>query len=156
MRRRGQIIVVVAAVIRQGPWVLITQRPDGSGHAGRWEFPGGKRDPGEGDIEALRRELREELGIEVVAPRMIWQEAAGRLRLRFYECSYPPGQRPRALVSPQFRWVRCEDLPSYAFPPADERLVTALATARVGRPGHRALRKRRGRRVRSPSQTGRF
>ncbi len=147
MTRGDPPLVVVAAVIRKGPWVLITQRPEGSGHAGRWEFPGGKRDPGERDLDALRRELREELGIEVTGPRMIWREDAGPLHLRFYECGYPPGQRPRALVSPQFRWVRREDLPSYDFPPADDRLVAALATDRIGRRRRRTGRSRRGRRV---------
>ena len=147
MGRRDEPVVVVAAVIRLGPWILITQRPEGSGHAGRWEFPGGKREPGERDVEALRRELREELDIEVTAPRMIWREDAGPLRLRFYECGYPPGQRPRALVSPQVRWVRREDLPRYDFPPADDRLVEALATDRIGR-----RRRRRRRRRRVPSR----
>lgn len=151
MGRRDEPVVVVAAVIRRGPWVLITQRPEGSGHAGRWEFPGGKREPGERDLQALRRELREELGIEVGDTRMIWREDAGPLRLRFYECEYLPLQRPRALVSPQFRWVRCEDLPAYEFPPADDRLVHALATDRVGRRRRRARRRRRPRRVPSRS-----
>lgn len=147
MTRPGAVVVVVAAIIRQGPWILITQRPAGSGHAGLWEFPGGKREPGERDVTALRRELREELGIEVAGPRMIWREDAGPLRLRFYECRYPPLQRPRALVSPQFRWVRHDDLPSYAFPPADDRLVAALATGRIGRRRRRARRRRRVRGV---------
>ena len=46
--------------------VLIAQRPPGSWQAGRWEFPGGKVEPAEADEAALRRELREELGIEVL------------------------------------------------------------------------------------------
>ncbi len=147
MSRGSSPIIVVAAVIELGGWILLTQRSETSGHAGRWEFPGGKRESGEKDVAALRRELREELGIEVGVGRMIWREAAGPLRLRFYACTYPPGQRPRALVSPQFRWVRREDLPRYEFPPADARLVVALATDRIGR--GRRRRRRRARAVRS-------
>ncbi|MEI7519806.1 MAG: (deoxy)nucleoside triphosphate pyrophosphohydrolase [Thermoleophilia bacterium] len=146
--RRKDPIIVVAAVIERGGWILITQRPKTSGNAGRWEFPGGKREPGERDIAALRRELREELNIEIGDPRMIWREDAGPLRLRFYACSYPPLQRPRAIVSPQFRWVRREDLLRYDFPPADDRLVAALAGDGIGR---RRRRRRRRRPVRSGS-----
>ncbi len=139
-------MVVVAAVIERGGWVLITQRPETSGHAGLWEFPGGKREQGESDVQALRRELREELGIEITRPTLVWRTEAGPLRLRFFQCGYPPLQRPRALVSPQFRWVRREDLPRYEFPPADAPLVQALA---AGRTGPRRGRGRRRRRVRS-------
>lgn len=144
MSRGVKPVIVVAAVIERGGWILLTQRAETSGHAGRWEFPGGKREPGEKDVPALRRELMEELGIEVGVGRMIWREAAGPLMLRFYACTYPLGQRPRALVSPQFRWVRREELPRYEFPPADARLVIALATDRIGR-----RRRRRGRTIRS-------
>lgn len=145
MSRGVSPVIVVAAVIERGGWILLTQRAETSGHAGRWEFPGGKREPGEKDVPALRRELMEELGIEVGVGRMIWREAAGPLMLRFYACTYPLGQRPRALVSPQFRWVRREELPRYDFPPADARLVIALATDRIGR----RRRRRRGRTIRS-------
>ncbi len=54
--------LVTAAVIFDGEKVLITRRPDDKLHAGLWEFPGGKVDPGEGPEEALCREIREELG----------------------------------------------------------------------------------------------
>jgi 8-oxo-dGTP diphosphatase len=63
-------VQVVAAVLydEQGR-VLVTQRPAGKALAGLWEFPGGKLEPGESAEQALRRELREELGIEVQASR---------------------------------------------------------------------------------------
>jgi mutator protein MutT len=136
VNRRGErnghrSLVVVAAVIERGGWVLVSQRRHDAGHAGRWEFPGGKREPGEGDAAALRRELREELGIEVRIGRVLWREEAGPLRLRFFACGYPAHQRPRAIESAQFRWVRRADLPRYEFPPADAGLVDALASGRL-------------------------
>jgi 8-oxo-dGTP diphosphatase len=60
------LLVVAAAIFRDGK-VLIAQRPPGKHMAGRWEFPGGKVDPGESEAQALVRELKEELGIVAVA-----------------------------------------------------------------------------------------
>lgn len=126
--------IVVAAVIERGGRILISQRTRDVGQGGRWEFPGGKREPGEGDRAALRRELREELGIELPVDRRIWTSSAGPLELRFFRCRWRPGLRPRPLGSEQFRWVRREDLPAYPFPPADEGLVRALAAGRLAPP----------------------
>jgi mutator protein MutT len=57
---------VVAAVVSRGDELLVCQRPLDKRHGGLWEFPGGKREPGESDADALRRELHEELGVEVI------------------------------------------------------------------------------------------
>ncbi len=119
--------VVVAAVIERGGRILVSQRGPGGGQPGRWEFPGGKREAGEGDRQALRRELHEELGIELTIGPRIWTERAGPLELRFFRCPWAPAQRPRPHSSVQFRWVRREDLPALSFPPADAGLVRALA-----------------------------
>lgn len=119
--------MVVAAVIERGGRILVSQRGPGAGQPGRWEFPGGKREPGEGDQQALRRELVEELGVELdIGPR-VWTARAGPLELRFFRCAWAVGQRPRPHGSVQFRWVRREDLPALPFPPADAGLVRALA-----------------------------
>ncbi len=123
--------VVVAAVIERGGRVLVSQRGPGAGQPGRWEFPGGKREAGEADREALRRELREELGIDLVVGPRVWTARAGPLELRFYRCEWIGGQRPRPHASVQFRWVRREDLPALSFPPADAGLVSALANGGV-------------------------
>jgi mutator protein MutT len=124
-------IVVVAAVIERGGRILVCQRPEGVGQAGRWEFPGGKREPDEGDRQALRRELREELGIELTIGKLIWTTAAGPLHLRFFRCKWRAGLRPRPLASAQFRWVRRDELARYDFPEADAGLVRALGAGRL-------------------------
>ena len=128
---RGPAQVVVAAVIERGGRILVSQRGPGVGQPGRWEFPGGKREPGERDAAALAREIREELGVDVAVGEMVWRARAGPLELRFFACAWLPGQRPRPLGSVQFRWVRREDLPALSFPPADAGLVSALAEGRL-------------------------
>ena len=57
---------VVAAVISDGDRFLVCRRPADKRHGGLWEFPGGKVEPGESDEVAARRELREELGVDLV------------------------------------------------------------------------------------------
>ncbi|HVX39336.1 MAG TPA: NUDIX domain-containing protein, partial [Gemmatimonadaceae bacterium] len=57
---------VIACVIRDGDRYLVCQRPAHKRHGGLWEFPGGKTEPGESDEAAARRELREELDVELV------------------------------------------------------------------------------------------
>lgn len=130
-RGHGAQQVVVAAVIERGGRILVSQRGMGAGQPGRWEFPGGKREKGERDPDALTREIREELGVEVdVGPR-IWTARAGPLELRFFRCGWLEAQRPRPLGSVQFRWVPRADLLALQFPPADAGLVSALAEGRV-------------------------
>ena len=128
-----ELQVVVAALIERGGRLLISQRRSDAGHGGRWEFPGGKREPGEGDAEALHRELREELGIELVIGPQAWTERSGPLELRFYWCGWADALRPRPLEVTQFRWVPVETLHRYVFPPVDSELVRALVEGRLAR-----------------------
>jgi mutator protein MutT len=62
---RMKTVRVIAAVVRRGDEFLVCLRPAHKRHGGLWEFPGGKCEPGETDHEAIARELREELGVEV-------------------------------------------------------------------------------------------
>ena len=125
-------VEVVAGVITDARGrVLLSRRTEGRDLAGLWEFPGGKREPGETDRQALARELREELAVDLEVGPLVWSTRAGPLVLRFFRCPWRSGQRPRALGSVQFRWVLREDLPALSFPPADDELVAALADGRI-------------------------
>ena len=123
------IEVAAGLVFRQGR-LLITQRPAGGHLAGLWEFPGGKREPGETFEQCLARELQEELGIEVeVGDQLetiqhVYPEKT--VLLRFFRCQWVRHE-PAALGCADFRWVQREELPRYEFPPADARLLTKLS-----------------------------
>lgn len=124
------MLEVVAGVLRDaGGRVLLTQRGPGSDLAGLWEFPGGKREPGESPESALRRELHEELGIDVGAVRPLIAVPQAyphkRIRLDVFEVldyrGTPQGREAQALA-----WVEPEALADYAMPPADLPVVSAL------------------------------
>lgn len=123
-------VEVVAGVIRDhGGRILLARRTEGRDLAGLWEFPGGKRESGESAEAALRRELREELGIEVeIGPRVIIVPQiypTKRLRLDVREIKRWDGQA-RGMEGQALLWVPPEKLPRYAMPPADRPVVAAL------------------------------
>ncbi len=125
------LLVVAAALVRADNTVLVQRRPVGKQLAGLWEFPGGKIEAGESPEAALVRELREELGIEVVAealsPVTFASEAlAGRhLILMLYAARTWSGE-PQALEADALRWVTPADMAALPMPPADVPLVAAL------------------------------
>ena len=118
------------AVIERRGRVLICRRRRGGFLGGYWEFPGGKRDPGESWEACLRRELREELGVSVAGVRPLC-----RLRHRYpgrpvfvfqvFRCRIARG-RPRPLSASALRWVAPERLARYRFPPANRGLLARL------------------------------
>jgi 8-oxo-dGTP diphosphatase len=122
---------VAAAVYDGAGRVLIAQRPAGRHLAGRWEFPGGKVHPGECERQALARELREELGIEVAAARPF-------MRLRH---AYPDRNvelslwiverfhgAPQSLDTQSLKWVVPEALAHEDMLEADRPFIEALRT----------------------------
>lgn len=121
--------VVAAALFDADGRVLIAQRPDGKHMAGWWEFPGGKVASGESDADALVRELREELGVESHAHRVITtmsHEYPDRVvDLILWHASLVSGE-PRGLDGQQLKWVDCQSLGSERLLPADLPLIPAL------------------------------
>jgi A/G-specific adenine glycosylase len=120
---------VAAAVIRNGDKLLITQRPEKGLLGGLWEFPGGKKEAGESLEECLKREIREELDIEIqVGERFITVRHAYthfRITLHCFFCRKLKG-RLRPLEVKDFRWVRPEELDRFPFPRADQKVIEFL------------------------------
>ena len=124
-----QPIDVAAGLVFRDGRLLLTQRAAGSHLAGLWEFPGGKREPGESFEDCLARELMEELGIETtIGPLVesithVYPEKT--VRLNFFRCQWVRHE-PRPLGCADIRWVSRSDLGQFQFPPADERLLERL------------------------------
>ena len=120
---------VVAAVVERDARYLITRRLEGTHLGGLWEFPGGKLLPGEKPEDGLRRELREELGVDAVGGDLIqtvdWTYPEKSVRLLFFRCSI--AGEPTPLQGQEIRWVAAADLPTYSFPEADATLITRLS-----------------------------
>ena len=122
---------VVAAVMMRDGKILIAQRERGGRHPLKWEFPGGKVEPGETPQAALARELREELDVD----------AAIGEEMDSYEVAYPGGFRaslrffrvtnfkrePRNLQFEQIVWEAPERLPDYDFLEGDLSFVAKVA-----------------------------
>lgn len=122
-------IDVAAGLIFRDGQLLITQRYAETHLGGLWEFPGGKVEPGESFELCLVRELREELGIEIVLGPLIESLTHAypekTVRLHFYRCEWLRGE-PQLFGCAAFKWVRADQLKDYSFPAADARLLERL------------------------------
>jgi mutator protein MutT len=127
----GEVIEVSAGLVFRDGLLLIAQRRPQDHLGGLWEFPGGKREPGESAEDCLTRELMEELGIEVEIKELVETIAHDyprkRVRLQFFRCLWRRHE-PRAIGCHNFAWVGREQLADYTFPAADERLLQKLLT----------------------------
>jgi mutator protein MutT len=124
---------VAAGIIFHKGRILIGKRFPHSFMGGLWEFPGGKQEAGETLEECLKREIREELDIEVaVGPLLAVAEHTYphfRITLYAFLCHFLEGEpKPRGVAD--FRWVAIPDLFSYTFPPADLKVLSTLKTYR--------------------------
>lgn len=125
-----RVIRVVAAVIERGGSYLITQRKESAVLPLLWEFPGGRVEAGETDVDALQRELRHRIGVEVQVEDKLGEHLheydAYDVHLSLFACALPEGVEPRAEGVKEARWVSSEDLESYPFPPADQSTMSKL------------------------------
>src|ERR1700710_2298175 len=110
------IIDVAAGLVFRDGKLLITQRYAKAHLGGLWEFPGGKREQDETFEECLARELREELGIEVVVGELVesltHDYPEKRVHLQFYRCQWQRNE-PELLGCLAFEWVTADELGSY-------------------------------------------
>ena len=124
-------MIQVAVGVLRAPngQVLVAQRPSGGHLAGLWEFPGGKREPGEARVDALARELREEIGIFLTHAepliRITHHYPERSVELDVWEVTAWEGV-PHSGEGQPIEWVEVQELESRAMPPADQPIVRAI------------------------------
>ena len=124
---------VVAAVIEREGRFLLGLRPEHKRHGGLWEFPGGKLDPGEDADQAARRELDEEMRLEVIAvgSRLLAvEDPRSSFVIEFFEVTVRG--EPHALEHSALVWRSAEDLQGMPLAPADADFVRWLLEERSG------------------------
>jgi 8-oxo-dGTP diphosphatase len=134
-QRTSPRVIVGAAIIDSGR-VLACERSDPPEFAGRWEFPGGKVEPGESDIEALVRECVEELGVDIIVGDRVGRDvplAHGWAVLRVYAARLVEGSVPKLLEHSDMRWLGPDELDTVDWLPADAPIVAALPRAIAGK-----------------------
>jgi 8-oxo-dGTP diphosphatase len=124
------VIVSAALTFEQGK-LLVTQRKKDSSHGLLWEFPGGKVEEGEDPRRALRRELKEELNVEVEVGRLFdavfYSYPEFPILLLAYCCRVEKGS-PKPIGCHDLRWVTLKELGALAMPPADDPIRQRLSS----------------------------
>ena len=121
-------IEVVAAIIYKDGEYFATQRGYGE-FEGMWEFPGGKIEPGESRESALKREIQEELGVDIVIENILctteYDYSSFHLTMHCYLCSIASGEI-ELREHKSARWLRPEELGSVEWLPADKDVISRL------------------------------
>ncbi|HEV7978504.1 (deoxy)nucleoside triphosphate pyrophosphohydrolase [Amycolatopsis sp.] len=120
-------VVIVGAAIVRGGTLLAQQRAWPVDAAGKWELPGGRVEPGESEVDALRRECVEELDVEISVGERVGPDVGlpGGKVLRIFAAGLAEGE-PRAVEHLELRWLTSDQLVSVPWLPADELLLPDL------------------------------
>lgn len=127
----NQPTTVVGGIIYQNKKILICQRKEVGDHPLKWEFPGGKLRDFEENQEALRRELKEELNIEIIEMSFFdeylyeYKELSKKLKLVFYHILQFEGEMQN-LVHHQLKWIDISNLSDYDFLEGDHKIINKL------------------------------
>ncbi|MDZ8162799.1 (deoxy)nucleoside triphosphate pyrophosphohydrolase [Microbacterium aquimaris] len=128
----GVVLDVVAAVIDRGGRILACRRREDRSAGGRWEFPGGKIEPGETPAAALEREIAEELGVPIRVRGELTVDVtvvAGRgIRLRCLRAELVGAVPSHSTDHDELRWVAPADLPGLRWAEPDLPAVALLST----------------------------
>jgi len=128
---KNLIVVASIALIDTSNQILIAKRPNKKHLSGLWEFPGGKIEKGESPENALIREVKEELNINInnkcIAPLTFseFDYKKFHLLLLLYVCRRWEGE-PMSMEKNEIKWVKANTLRQYRMPPADDSLIYSL------------------------------
>ena len=128
---KNLVIVASIAIIDANDQILIAKRPNKKHLSGFWEFPGGKVEKGENPENALVREVKEELNIDIdnkcIAPLTFseFNYEKFHLLLLLYVCRRWEGE-PMSMEKNEIKWVKVNTLRQYKMPPADDSLIYSL------------------------------
>ena len=127
---RSSLTKVVAGIIKHNGQYLITKRFENSHLGGMWEFPGGKIMKGESEKIALKRELKEEVGIDCSIGKLVYETSYHypdiSINIKFYYCKLLSGE-PQPLDCAAVKWIKQSELLQYEFPPSDIKLIMMLS-----------------------------
>ena len=124
------MVKVVAGLIKKDGKYLIARRNHGDVEAnGKWEFPGGKLEEKETELEAIEREMREEFEVNVKALKFLASSVSEyierTIELRLYLCDYINGEF-KLHDHHEIKWIELSELLNYDFAPADKELVNSI------------------------------
>ena len=123
------MVEVVAALIRDGDKFMICQRPAHKARGLLWEFVGGKVEKGETDAEALIRECREEIDVELKVNGLfidlVHEYPDITVHLSLYNAEIVQGE-PKMLEHNDIKWIKAAEIPQYDFCPADKEILAKI------------------------------